>query len=263
MSLQTTPPQSNAADVFECVLVPAVFERYARELVERARPIRASDRILDLGCGTGIVARVLRERLGGAATIVGIDASAAMIEKARSIAPDLDFRQANAMALPFPDASFELVLSQQMLQFVPDRLATLREMRRVLSPGGRLIASTWCARSEQAFHDALGRVAERHLGKSNDARWSLDAAALGHALAQAGFKDIRSETVSLTECFREFPLRMNVMAAGFDLSALSEQEKERRFAAIEADSAEVLARFAQGDGYGARSVANVATAIAA
>src|SRR5947207_10766704 len=91
----------------------AVAERYARDLVERARPIGPSDRILDLGCGTGIVARVLRERLGGAASIVGLDASAPMLAKARAIAPEIEWREGNAAALPFPDESFDLVLSQE------------------------------------------------------------------------------------------------------------------------------------------------------
>jgi SAM-dependent methyltransferase len=254
--------QPSFADAYERTLVPAVFERYARDLVGRARPIGASDRILDLGCGTGIVARVLRERLGGAANVVGIDASAAMIEKARSIAPEIDFREGNAMALPFADGSFELVLCQEMLQFVPDRVAALREVLRVLTPGGRLLTSTWRPRSVQPFHDALGRAAERHLGAPNDKRWSLDAVALGQALTDVGLTSIRIETVSLTERYGEFPTRMNAMAANFDLGALSEAEKEQRFAAIEADSVEVLARFALGDGFGAPSFANVASAIA-
>src|ERR1043165_1116380 len=98
------------ADIFEKVLVPAVFERYARDLVERARPFGPSDRILDLGCGTGIVARILRERLGGAARLTGVDVHAPMLAKAKSIAPDIDWREANAMALPFADRSFEVVL---------------------------------------------------------------------------------------------------------------------------------------------------------
>jgi len=154
-----------------------VVDRYARDLVERARPIGAADRILDLGCGTGIVARILRERLGGAANIVGVDASPSMIEEARSIEPELDWRVGNAMALPFVDGSFDLVLCQEMLQFVPDRLAALREVQRVLSPGGRLLVSTWRPRSEQLF----------------------DGAALGQALTEAGFTDVRVATVSLTE----------------------------------------------------------------
>lgn len=262
MSIAAAPGQPSFADEYERTLVPAIFEGYARDLVERARPIGASDRILDLGCGTGIVARVLRERLGGAANIMGLDASAPMLEKARSIAPEIVFREGNAMTLPFTDHSFELVLCQEMLQFVPDRAGALREARRVLSPGGRFLVSTWRPRSEQPFHDALGRVAERHLGKSNDKRWLLDSDTLGQALTDAGFTNIRIETVSLIERYRELSTRRNAMAANFDLGALAEDEKERRFAAVEADSAEVFARFALDEGFGAPSFANVASAIA-
>src|SRR5690349_14492971 len=131
------------ADIFERLLVPAIFDRYARDLVERARPFGPSDRILDLGCGTGIVARVLRERLGGAARLTGVDVNPQMLAKARSIAPDIKWVEASAVALPFADRSFEVVLAQQVLQFVPDRQAAVREIRRVLVPGGRVVASTW------------------------------------------------------------------------------------------------------------------------
>jgi ubiquinone/menaquinone biosynthesis C-methylase UbiE len=134
----------------------AVAERHARDLVECARPIGAADRILALGCGTGAVARILRERLGGAASIVGVD----------------DWRQGNAVALPFADGSFDLLLLQEMLPLLPDRMARLREVRRVLSPGGRVLASTCQPRIEEPF----------------------DGAALGQALTGAGFTDVHVET---------------------------------------------------------------------
>jgi ubiquinone/menaquinone biosynthesis C-methylase UbiE len=145
-------------------------ETCASDLVERARPIGPSDRILDLGCGTGSIARVLRERLGGAASIAGVDVSAAMIEAARSIAPELEFLQVNAVALPFADGSFDLVLCQDLLRLGPDLLAALCQVRRILSAGGRLIASTW----------------------------SLDGLALDEVLQEAGFIEIRTETVPAT-----------------------------------------------------------------
>src|SRR5689334_2871523 len=108
---QTLP---DFADIFERVLVPAIFDRYARDLVERVRPIGPSDRILDLGCGTGIVARVLSERLGGAARITGVDLDPGMLARARSLAPHIAWVEGNAMELPFPDRSFEVVLAQQV-----------------------------------------------------------------------------------------------------------------------------------------------------
>jgi ubiquinone/menaquinone biosynthesis C-methylase UbiE len=252
--------QPDVAEVFERVLVPGIFERYARDLVERARPFGPSDRILDLGCGTGIVARVLRDRLGGAARLTGLDISPLMIARARSIAPDIDWYQGDAIALPFADASFDVVLSQQMLQFTRDPGAAVREIRRVLAPGGRLVASTWRPRHHSPLYDALGQVAERHLGPSNDQRWGLDGDQLRALLFAAGFAEVRVETVSLTEHYREFPVRLSAMAANHDLSALGDDERERRWAAVESDSAGVLARFAADGGYNNPSTTNVAVA---
>jgi ubiquinone/menaquinone biosynthesis C-methylase UbiE len=260
--METALRQPDIADVFENVLVPGIFDRYARDLTERARPIGPADRALDLGCGTGIVARVLRERLGGAARIAGLDVSPLMIAKARTLAPELDWREGNAMELPFEAGSFDLVLCQQMLQFVPDRAAALREVRRVLTPGGRLLASTWRPRSVQPLHEALGKAAEQHLGTPNDKRWCLDGDALRALLVEAGFVDVQVTTVTLTEQFREFPVRMSAMAANFDLASLSDTERERRLARVDADSTEVLTRFASEGGFAAPSTTNVAIATA-
>ena len=258
--METTFRQPDVADMFERLLVPSVFDRYARDLVERARPFGPSDRVLDLGCGTGIVARVLRERLGGGARIAGVDLSPAMIARARALAPDIEWHQGDAVALPFADRSFEVVLAQQVLQFTRDRKAAVREIRRVLAPGGRLVASTWRPRRHQPLYDALGLVAEQHLGPSNDLRWSLDGEPLRALLEEAGFAEVRIETASLTEQYREFPVRLSATAAGHDLAALPEEERERRWAAVERDSAAVLAAFMAGGVLANRSVANVATA---
>jgi len=258
--MEATFRQPDVADTFERLLVPSVFDRYARDLVERARPFGPSDRILDLGCGTGIVARVLRERLGGAARLAGIDLSGAMIERARTIAPDIEWHQGDAAALPFADGSFDVVLSQQMLQFCRDRQAAAREVRRVLAPGGRLVASTWRPRAQQPLYDQLGEVAERHLGPSNDLRWSLDAGELQALLTAVGFIEVRVDSASLTEHYSEFPVRLSAMAAQHDLSALPDQERARRWAAVEAESADVLARFAVAGGFASSSITNVAVA---
>jgi SAM-dependent methyltransferase len=261
--METAFRQPDIAELFERVLVPSIFDRYARDLIERARPIGPSDRVLDLGCGTGIVARLLRERLGGAARITGVDVSPQMIAKAKTLAPELDWREANAMALPFAECAFDLVLCQEMLQCVPDRAVAVREIRRVLAPGGRLLASTWRARREHPLHDAVGLAAERHLGTSNDKRWGLDAEVLRAQLIEAGFADVRVEAVTLTEHHREFPARSNAMAANFDLGGMSDAERERRLVAVELDTAQVLTRFAvDGGGFSAPSTANVFTATA-
>jgi len=250
------------AEIYERVVVPAIFDRYARDLVERARPIGPSARVLDLGCGTGIVSRVLRERLGGAARLTGADANAAMLAVARRLAPDVDWREADAMSLPFADASFDLVLAQEMLQFVPDRAAAAREVHRVLAPGGRFVASTWRASDEQPLYQAIGPIAERYFGPANDKRMSFgDAGALRALVEGAGFTDVRVETVSLVEDWKDVPMRMHVHAAAHDLTGLAPDELERRFAAYETEARAALARFATPDGrFAMASFANVATA---
>ena len=255
--------QPKMTDIYEDVLVPSIFAPWSSEIIERARPIGASDRILDLGCGTGIVARKLRERLGGAAHITGVDASAEMLAKARDLAPDLPWHLGNAMGLPFEDASFELVVSQQMLQFVPDRTAALREIRRVLVSGGRLIAATWRARHELPLYETLGVIAERHLGTPNEKRFSLgDDASLSRLLADAGFSDIRIEIITRAEHFPEFPYRLSALAANFDLTALDADERERRLATVEAESVEAAKQFAVDGGICAPARANLVIATA-
>jgi ubiquinone/menaquinone biosynthesis C-methylase UbiE len=259
MSVQIAFQQSAFADMYERVIVKSIFDRYARDLVERARPIGPSERILDLGCGTGIVARVLRERLGASARLTGLDASPAMVGKARSLAPEIEWVEGNATSLPFADGAFELVLCQQMLQFVPDRLAALREVRRVLAPSGRLIVSTWRPRREQPLHDALGRIAERHLGGSKDPRFSLEGETLVSLLREVGFVDVRMDMASLVERYEELPVRATA-AATSDLSAFSDEERERRLDAVVSDTAAIVSQFAIDGGYGAPSYTDVVTA---
>jgi SAM-dependent methyltransferase len=259
--MERAQSQPDFARIYERVLVPAIFAPWASELIERARPIGPSARVLDLGCGTGIVARQLRDRLGGAARITGLDVNPGMLAVARELAPELDWREGNAMALPFDDGAFDLVLSQAMLMFPPDRAAAVREMHRVLAPGGRLVLSTWRPRAELPLHEALGQVVERHLGVGNDRRYSLgDEETLRALLAEAGFVDVRLEVVSRDERYTEFPVRLSAMATGVDLAALSEAEREAKLARVEADSLEVLRRFAVDGGYQAPSRANLVTA---
>jgi ubiquinone/menaquinone biosynthesis C-methylase UbiE len=132
------------AENYERYLVPTIFGPWARDLLDLAIP-RAGERLLDVACGSGIVARLAAERVGPTGTVVGVDIDPAMLAVARKAfgAAKIDWREADAAALPLEDRSFDVVICQEGLQYLPDRAAALREIHRVLVPRGRLAVSCW------------------------------------------------------------------------------------------------------------------------
>jgi SAM-dependent methyltransferase len=129
---------------YDRYLGPALFEPYAADLVARI-PAADGVRVLELACGTGRVTRRLREALPGSARLVATDLNEPMLDYARTVVPDrgITWQPADAEALPFDDETFDVVVCQFGLMFLPDKAQGLREARRVLVPGGVLIASVW------------------------------------------------------------------------------------------------------------------------
>ncbi|WP_435348704.1 class I SAM-dependent methyltransferase [Haloarchaeobius sp. HRN-SO-5] len=129
-------------EAYERYLVPALFAPWADLLVEYA-DLHPGERVLDVGCGTGIVARRAASQVRDDGVVVGLDINEAMLDVAREtsseVRPAIEWRLGDATDVPFGDESFDVVFCQQALQFVPDPAAALREMHRVLSPGGRLV----------------------------------------------------------------------------------------------------------------------------
>ena len=135
--------EGGGAEAYERYLASA-FSPWARKLTELAE-IREGDRVLDVACGTGIVARHAAERAGAAGAIVGLDLNEDMLRVARSVSaamrPAIEWRQGNATELPFPDEAFDAVCCEQAIQFFSDPVGALREMRRVMAPGARVAVS--------------------------------------------------------------------------------------------------------------------------
>jgi ubiquinone/menaquinone biosynthesis C-methylase UbiE len=149
-------------------------------------------------CGTGIVARVARERLGPEARIVGVDVAPAMLAVACTVDPTIDWREGNAVSLPVGSGEhFAVMTCHQGLQFMPDKRAAIREMRRVLAPGGRVAIATWRSLDDHPGMRDLNAVAERHVGQIADSRHSFgDATALKRLLAESGFGHVNVQTVT-------------------------------------------------------------------
>jgi len=133
---------TSAAEVYEEFFIPALFQEWPTRMVDAAN-IQAGQRVLDVACGTGVLARAVTDQVGSEGKVVGVDINAGMLAVAERKAPQVEWRQAPAEALPFDDSSFDAVVSQFGLMFFEDRQAAIREMIRVLKPGGRLAVAVW------------------------------------------------------------------------------------------------------------------------
>jgi len=142
--------------VYDTYLVPLIFQPYANELANRLRA-RPLQRVLEIAAGTGVVTRALAEKLQPQVSIVATDLNQAMIGQAMEIGTTrpVEWRQADAMNLLFPDAAFDAVVCQFGVMFFPDKAKAFAEARRVLKPKGLLIFNVWDQISENEFADAV------------------------------------------------------------------------------------------------------------
>jgi ubiquinone/menaquinone biosynthesis C-methylase UbiE len=198
----------NAPQLYERETVQTLGQPLA-ELMFAHMSLHAGERVLDAACGTGIVTRVAVQRYGNLGHVVGVDLNAGMLEVARAHTPairvPIEWRQGDVCALPFPDGSFEVVLCQQGLQFVPDPLVALREMRRVLVPGGRLAFTVFSEIPAYyaALADSLARYVSADAATSCLSRYTLREATTVRQLVEgAGFGAIEMRVL---EVMRRMP----------------------------------------------------------
>jgi ubiquinone/menaquinone biosynthesis C-methylase UbiE len=257
---------SSFPEMYERYLVEPLFRPWAEVVLQRLE-LAAGDRVLDVACGTGIVARLAGQQLGDEARVVGVDLNPQMLAVATAIAPGIDWREGNAGALPVGDTQkFDVVVCQQGLQFFPDKSAAVREMRRVLAPRGRLAVSTWRPLEEIPLLRELHRVAERHVGPVVDRRHGFgDATSIERLFADAGFQDVRVETMSRTTRIADAAMfvRMNAMAiVGMSAAAAGMDDARRAEVAnaIAEDSSQVLLPYMDGEELAFEIGTNVAMA---
>jgi ubiquinone/menaquinone biosynthesis C-methylase UbiE len=132
----------NAPENYERYFVPTIGKAHAEPLLDAAE-LKRGERVLDVACGTGIVTRLASERVGAKGSVAGLDVNPAMLSVARAVSPgSVEWHESSAESIPCPDGSFDAVLCSLGLQFIPDKPAALREMRRVLVDDGRIAIGT-------------------------------------------------------------------------------------------------------------------------
>lgn len=188
--------QGSASKIYEEQKVPAIFRPLAEATLKQFT-ISPDDSVLDVACGTGVLARVVREMAGPSVRVAGVDLNAGMIETAREITggmePPIRWEVASAAEMPFADGEFSALLCQQGIQFFPDDQTAVEEMRRVLKPGGRLGITVWAGVSPffQALADAIERHVSPEAAKQSLAPFSYDGATrLPPILEEARFESI-------------------------------------------------------------------------
>jgi ubiquinone/menaquinone biosynthesis C-methylase UbiE len=209
----TAQPQyslsSSNAEMYEQNMVPAIFTPFAKGLLACAQ-LRAGEQLLDVACGTGIVARLAWPQVAPSGRVVGVDVNAAMLDVARRAAErdqvSVEWKEGDAKSLPLADETFDVVLCQHGLQYFPERDVALAEMRRVLRRSGRLVLSVWRPIQYNPSHAVFAEVLER--------RVSAQAAATRRApFALSDGDEIRSLVTGAR--FREVAVRLEARVVRF------------------------------------------------
>ena len=245
---------TKAAELYERYVARHILGPWAPLLVEAAG-LATGERALDVACGTGVVTRIAAQRVGPGGRVVGLDLNPGMIAVARSLpAPvgaPIEWIERSAVDLQLSDASFDAVFCQQGLQFFPNKLVALREMRRVLVPGGRLAFSVW--NSTGLYNTAVGEALTRFVGDAAATKFCTSRRVpakneLQCLTQEAGFSDVEVRVHRLDihlprpACFVLDHLA-GTPVAPFIAAADSEARKQ-----IGASVTKQLQQYADGDG---------------
>ena len=139
--------------------------QWALQMADAAK-ISPSGQVLDVACGTGLLAREAANRVAKASQVTGLDLNESMLAVAQRIRPEIDWRQGDATELAFDDGSYDVVMCQFSLMYFPDHIAALKEMMRVLKPGGRLVIAVWGPFERATGYVILTKITERRCGQA-------------------------------------------------------------------------------------------------
>jgi ubiquinone/menaquinone biosynthesis C-methylase UbiE len=240
------------AEAYESRFVPRLFGEWAGRIVGAAG-LSPGDRVLDVACGTGAVARAAADRTGDPASVVGLDLNEAMLDVARRVAPEIEWRQGDATDLPFDEDAFDAVLCQAALMFFPDPGSALHEMARVARTGGTVTVQVWDRIEDQPAYRPFIEVLGRHAGPEAVNLVSAyfvsgDPLELTGSMEAAGLDVVQTRTETSTMPFGSVD---ELVAVEVLSTPLGERLEEDVVGRIVADTHEALASFVtEGGGLG-------------
>jgi SAM-dependent methyltransferase len=244
---------TSAMSFYEEIMVPRWFQPWAQLLLDQLNP-ESGQTVLDVACGPGTVTRLVAQRVGPNGSVTGCDLSPAMLEIARSKNPmegsaPIEYLECPADALGVPDDVVDLVTCQQGLQFFPDQVAALAEMRRVLRPGGKLGVAVWGPIEDcppfLALATALGQVLGPDVADAyRGGPWGLaDSDSLIRLASDGGFTDVEVRRHQLPIVFEggtsQLLLTLRASSVAAALAKLSESDQTALAAALEESSRQI------------------------
>lgn len=241
----------DGAAAYEALFVPSLTGCWAQVVLDAAG-VGPGDRVLDVACGTGILARTAVARVGPGGYVAGVDPSPGMLHVARQRAPGVEWREGAAESLPYADSSFDVVASQFGFMFFEDREKAAREMLRVLRPKGRIAAAVWDRiENNAAFHleaELLGRTLGPAAAEAVRMPYALgDARALAALFADAGVQGVEVLSRTATAEFPSIRAMVEADLRGW-LPLVGVEVAEDRIGGVLAEAENVLAGYATGRG---------------
>lgn len=268
-SMDWSAQVGDAPTNYQDFLVPGMFIPFAARLISDLK-ITPGSAVLDVACGTGVVTRFAARATGTTGTVIGVDIGVPMLAVARSQPAETDsapitYLEGSALDLPLADGPFDVATCHHGFQFFPDRVAAIRELHRVLRPGGRVAIACWTGLEEtpafRAIRDSLRLHISEEAGQMMNSPFSVPATELKALLETAGFTGVGVERVELMASFPAVPdFGPRVIAAG-PVASIFNQAPPAARQAVAAAVTEAAEQYADGDTVSFPMYSNVASGI--
>ena len=239
----------SAAEIYETFFLPALFAQWPPQVAEAAG-LQAGQHVLDVACGTGVLACEAARRVTPGGRVTGLDRNPGMLEIARRKDPTVDWREGLAEALPFADAAFDAVVCQFGLMFFDDRAKALAEMWRVLKPGGRLVVATYAAADRSPGYAGMIGLLDRLFGAeiATELQGPFvlgDAQTLAAPFHEAGLSGPEIAEAAGEARFPSLEAWVHTDVKGW---TLADKIDDAQYRTLQQEAASELARFAGPDG---------------